>query len=114
MFAGALRLMAGQSPPERVPRHHPRSAQVAGRVFFWEYATTCRITRPGAILMKDAKPIQLPTFTRREFLRAAGLTAAGAALAACNAPTAIPTARAGNIFGTGGPRAFQLGARLSF
>jgi multiple sugar transport system substrate-binding protein len=31
--------------------------------------------------------------TRREFLRVAGLTAAGAALAACNAPTGAPTTR---------------------
>jgi multiple sugar transport system substrate-binding protein len=46
--------------------------------------------------MNDAKPIHPPTFTRREFLRAAGLTAAGAALAACNAPAAAPTIRAGS------------------
>ncbi|HEX7588230.1 MAG TPA: sugar ABC transporter substrate-binding protein [Anaerolineae bacterium] len=45
--------------------------------------------------MDQAKRIQLPRFTRREFLRAAGLTAAGAALAACNAPAALPTTRAG-------------------
>ena len=42
--------------------------------------------------MNEAKLTQLPRFTRREFLRAAGLTAAGAALAACNAPSAYPTA----------------------
>ena len=46
--------------------------------------------------MNDAKLNLSPTFTRREFLRAAGLTAAGAALAACNAPIPSPTARTGN------------------
>ena len=35
------------------------------------------------------------TITRREFLRLAGMTAAGAALAACNAPAGTPSVRSG-------------------
>ncbi len=46
--------------------------------------------------MNDSKYFSQPMFTRREFLRVAGLTVAGAALAACNAPMANPTPRTGD------------------
>jgi anaerobic selenocysteine-containing dehydrogenase len=52
------------------------------------------------------------TMSRRNFLKAAALTGAGAALAACSSPTAAPTATAAAAAATAGPTAPAPAAAL--